>query len=69
MGHDWEQLSIDSVVAAIEAEYPDQIDHEALHSVVAADFNRYTANAKIIDFVPLFVERDIRERLARRRAG
>ena len=69
MGHDWEQLSIDSVVAAIEADYPDQIDHETLNAVVVADFDRYTANAKIIDFVPLFVERDVRERLAKRRAG
>jgi hypothetical protein len=69
MRHDWEQLSIDSVVAAIGAEYPDQIDHETLHAMVEADFERYTANAKIIDFIPVFVERDVRERLARRRAG
>jgi hypothetical protein len=65
----WEQLSIDSVVEAIEAAYPDQMDHETLHSVVEADFQRYSANAKIIDFIPVFVERDVRERLAKRLAG
>jgi hypothetical protein len=55
------------VVDALSARTDTLVDHDTLTAVVEADFRRYDS-ARIRDFVPVLVERDVRERLVRRRA-
>ena len=64
--------SIERVVESLESRADPGVDHDTLTAVVEADFRRYDS-ARIKDFIPLLVERDIRARLvhlrARTRAG
>lgn len=60
---------IDVVVDSLEAGVGRGVlDHDKLEAVVAADFGRY-ASARIKDFVPVLVERNVRDRLLRARAS
>lgn len=54
--------SIERVVLSLESRDDPGVDHDTLTAVVEADFRRYDS-ARIKDFVPLLVERDIRARL------
>jgi hypothetical protein len=56
---------IEQVVDALAARVDPAVDHDTLTAVVEADFKRYES-ARIKDFVPVLVERDIRERLVLR---
>jgi hypothetical protein len=56
---------IDLVVDALAARVDPFVDHETLTAVVEADFKRYES-ARIKDFVPVLVERDVRQRLVGR---
>jgi hypothetical protein len=50
------------VVDALEARFGDVVDRQTLDAVVQADFSRY-AQARVKDFVPVLVERDVSARL------
>jgi hypothetical protein len=56
---------IDLVVDALTDRVDPSVDHETLTAVVEADFKRYES-ARIQDFVPVLVERDVRQRLLNR---
>jgi hypothetical protein len=60
-----------SVVESLQRRAKAPVDHDTLTAVVEADFHRYDS-ARIKDFVPALVERDVRARLitigARRQA-
>jgi hypothetical protein len=56
---------IEHVVDALTDRVDPGVDHDTLTAVVEADFKRYES-ARIKDFVPVLVERDIRQRLVRR---
>jgi hypothetical protein len=51
-----------SVVESLESRVKTPVDHDTLTAVVEADFHRYDS-ARIKDFVPALVERDVRARL------
>ena len=51
-----------SVVESLERRVKTPVDHDTLTAVVEADFHRYDS-ARIKDFVPALVERDVRARL------
>lgn len=51
-----------SVVESLESRAKTPVDHDTLTAVVEADFHRYDS-ARIKDFVPALVERDVRARL------
>lgn len=53
---------IDRIVDTLEEENA-TVDPATLRAVVEADFHRYEATAKFLDFVPVFVERDVRAQL------
>ena len=55
------------VMSSLEAEFGDAVDHDVLEAVVDADFARFD-DATIKDFVPVLVEKDVRERILRRPA-
>ncbi len=55
------------VMSSLEAEFGDAIDHHVLEAVVDADFARFD-DAPIKDFIPVLVEKDVRERILRRPA-
>ncbi len=57
--------SVMSVVEALEGRV-DAVDRDTLIAVVEADFRRYDG-ARIKDFVPVLVERDVRAQLLRLR--
>jgi hypothetical protein len=59
---------IDRVVDAIAADELATVDRDTLTAVVEADFHRYAARARVTDFVPVLVERDVRARLRKHRA-
>jgi hypothetical protein len=56
---------VERVVEAL-ADECGNIDRDTLTVVVEADFRRYSSTARVQDFVPVFVERDVRARLRRR---
>lgn len=56
---------VERVVDAL-ADERGNIDRDTLAVVVEADFLRYSSTARVQDFVPVFVERDVRARLRRR---
>jgi hypothetical protein len=62
-GHQEIELVVDALAPHVEP----AVDHDTLTAVVEADFKRYES-ARIRDFVPVLVERDIRQRLATRRS-
>jgi hypothetical protein len=62
-GHQQIELVVDALATRVEP----AVDHDTLTAVVEADFKRYES-ARIRDFVPVLVERDIRQRLATRRS-
>ncbi len=55
------------VMSSLEAQFGDAIDHHVLEAVVDADFARFD-DAHIKDFVPVLVEKDVRERILHRPA-
>jgi hypothetical protein len=57
---------IDLIVESVQSRIDQPVDADTLSAVVAADFKRYDS-ARIKDFVPALVERDVRDRLLRRR--
>lgn len=59
--------SIERVVLSLESRDAPGVDHDTLTAVVEADFRRYDS-ARIKDFVPVLVERDVRARLIHLRA-
>ena len=62
MGSQYEELQHKSVADRLAQRFGDRVDRHTLDAVVEADFSRY-ADARIRDFLPLLVERDIRERM------
>ena len=56
---------VDVIVASLLERIATPIDLDTLVAVVRADFRRYDS-ARIKDFVPALVERDIREQLLNR---
>lgn len=56
-----------SVVDSLESRVKTPVDHDTLTAVVEADFRRYDS-ARIKDFVPALVERDVHARLVTIRA-
>ena len=67
MSSDSFELHVRRVVDALESEVENEVDRETLTAVVEADFQRYVAQAKFTDFVPVLVERDVRDRVRRHR--
>jgi hypothetical protein len=59
---------VERVVTALESRVDAGLDHETLTALVEADFHRYDA-ARITDFVPVLVERDVRVLLERPRSA
>jgi hypothetical protein len=55
------------VMTSLEAQFGEAVDHHVLEAVVDADFALYD-NAHVRDFVPVLVEKDVRERIRRRPA-
>jgi hypothetical protein len=53
------------VMRTLETRFGDRVDHDVLEAVVDADFARFE-HAPIRDFVPVLVEKDVRERILRR---
>ena len=58
---------IERVVDALVSDELATVDRETLTAVVEADFHRYTTRARVTDFVPVLVERDVRARLRKHR--
>jgi hypothetical protein len=61
------ELHVRRVVDALERDVEHDVDRETLTAVVEADFQRYAARAKFTDFVPVLVERTVRDKLRRHR--
>jgi hypothetical protein len=57
--------NVDLIVKGLRTRVEPTVDDETLTALVEADFTRYE-RARIRDFVPALVERDVRERLLRR---
>lgn len=55
---------VERLTEQLSFEYSEQFDRDTIETVVRADFARWSG-APIQDFVPIFVERKIRERLRR----
>jgi hypothetical protein len=53
------------IVSSLKDRVETPVEDDILAEVVRADFKRYDS-ARIRDFVPALVERDVRERLLRR---
>jgi hypothetical protein len=56
---------VEFIVSSLRDRLETPVEDEILAEVVRADFRRYDS-ARIQDFVPALVERDVRERLLRR---
>jgi hypothetical protein len=56
---------VNLIVSSLKDRVETPVEDDILAEVVRADFKRY-ASARIRDFVPALVERDVRERLLRR---
>jgi hypothetical protein len=63
-----EQGRIATVVDALEARSGRGVDHDTLVKVVKADFGRFSA-ARVKDFVPILVERNVRDWVVRSQRG
>ena len=59
------EKSVGVIVTSLRDRLETPVDDETLTEVVRADFKRYE-RARIRDFIPALVERDVRERLLRR---
>ncbi len=53
---------VQRIIDQLSAEFGEQVDRATLETVVRADFAR-RSDARIHDFVSIFVERDLRHRL------
>jgi hypothetical protein len=62
------RVHIERVVDALETGVGSEMDRDILAVVVEADFGRYATTARIKDFVPILVERDVRERILKHHA-
>jgi Arc/MetJ family transcription regulator len=58
---------VEFIVSSLRDRVETPVEDDILAEVVRADFKRYDS-ARIKDFVPALVERDVRERLLRRRS-
>jgi uncharacterized membrane protein YheB (UPF0754 family) len=59
-----EHAMVDLVVEDLESRFGEVVDHSTLRAVVEARAHRFD-EAPIQDFVPLLVEREVRESLVR----
>ena len=67
MDGDSDRIQIEQVVDALETGVGSEMDRDILAAVVEADFDRYSATARIKAFVPILVERDVRARILKHR--
>ena len=67
MDGDSDRIQIEQVVDALETGVGSEVDRDILAAVVEADFDRYSATARIKAFVPILVERDVRARILKHR--
>jgi len=56
--------NVDQIVRSLRERVETPVDEQTLTEVVEADFTRYDS-ARIKEFVPALVERDVREQLLR----
>jgi hypothetical protein len=61
-GVPWED-QVAGVVERLEREYGGRVGHEAVRAVVEDEARKLTDDARIVEFVPLLVERAGRDRL------
>ena len=59
-----EEAQVDTLTRDLGAEFGEIVDNETLRAVVEARAHRYD-EAVVQDFVPLFVEREVRQALKR----